>query len=123
MKRIILVTALIFGFTAISISQTSITEKVFRENATIKIDRMQDIIGFDELKSRQLKELELVFLLDVQKAETCFLCSTKRRVEKLIATREERLKEILDHEEYLKFHSVENDLINENNRLWLESEN
>lgn len=123
MKKIILVISLIIGFTSVSVSQTPITEMIFQESVALKVNKIQSLIGFDDQKSQKIKEVELNFLLDVQKAETCFLCNTTRKINKLKATREKKLQEILDRDEYVKYHSIENDLINENNRLWLDSEN
>ncbi len=123
MKKIILVISFIIGFAAISASQTPITEIIFQESVARKVNKIQNLIGFDDQKSQKLKEVELNFLIDVQKAETCFLCNTTRRINKYKAEREKKLQEILDRDEYIKYHSIENDLINENNRLWLDSEN
>jgi hypothetical protein len=80
---------------------------------------MQKSIGFDNQKANQLKELELNFLLDVQKAETCFLCNSKKKIEKLKKRRDTELQSILSRDEYNKYQTIENNLLNENNRLWL----
>ncbi|MCE5180024.1 MAG: hypothetical protein LLF81_12880 [Porphyromonadaceae bacterium] len=120
MKRNTLLITMILAFITPSFSQTSITEKVFQESVENKVEEMQQLIGFDDQKAQELKEMELRFLLDIQKAETCFLCNSKKRIKKLQHIREARLQQILPRDQYVKYSSLENDLINKNNRLWLE---
>ena len=119
MKKFILLSTFIFVIIASAMTQSSITENVFRESVNRKVLRMQQSIGFDEQKAEQLKVLELNYLLDVQKAETCFLCNSKKKIEKLKNKRDEDLQRVLSRDEYIKYLSIENNLINENNRLWL----
>lgn len=119
MKRFLLLSTLLIVFISSSMAQSSITENVFRDSVNHKVLRIQKSIGFDDQKAEQLKELELNFLLDVQKAETCFLCNSKRRIEKLKVRRDEELQRILSRDEFIKYQSIENNLLNENNRLWL----
>jgi len=119
MKRFILLSTLLIAFIASSPAQSSITENVFRDSVSHKVLRMQKSIGFDEQKAEQLKVLELNYLLDVQKAETCFLCNSKKKIEKLNNKRVEELQRILSRDEFIKYQSIENNLLNENNRLWL----
>jgi len=121
MKRIILLLFAFVAFTAVSFAQeTGIIADVLRKCAEQKVASMQELINFDNDKAKLLKQMELQFLLDVQKAETCFLCNSKRKIEKLQSTRENELQKILSRDEYIKYHSLENDLLNENNRLWLQ---
>lgn len=119
MKKFILLSTFIFVIIASAMTQSSITENVFRESVNRKVLRMQQSIGFDEQKAERLKVLELNYLLDVQKAETCFLCNSKKKIEKLKNKRDEDLQRVLSRDEYIKYLSIENNLINENNRLWL----
>lgn len=119
MKKLILLSTFIFVIIASAMTQSSITENVFRESVNRKVLRMQQSIGFDEQKAERLKVLELNYLLDVQKAETCFLCNSKKKIEKLKNKRDEDLQRVLSRDEYIKYLSIENNLINENNRLWL----
>jgi len=119
MKKFIILSTFIFVIIASAMTQSSITENVFRESVNRKVLRMQQSIGFDEQKAERLKVLELNYLLDVQKAETCFLCNSKKKIEKLKNKRDEDLQRVLSRDEYIKYLSIENNLINENNRLWL----
>mgnify|MGYP006924659027 CR=1 FL=1 len=119
MKKFIILSTFIFVIIASAMTQSSITENVFRESVNRKVLRMQQSIGFDEQKAEQLKVLELNYLLDVQKAETCFLCNSKKKIEKLKNKRDEDFQRVLSRDEYIKYLSIENNLINENNRLWL----
>ena len=119
MKKFILLSTFIFVIIASAMTQSSITENVFRESVNRKVLRMQQSIGFDEQKAERLKVLELNYLLDVQKAETGFLCNSKKKIEKLKNKRDEDLQRVLSRDEYIKYLSIENNLINENNRLWL----
>ena len=119
MKKFIILSTFIFVIIASAMTQSSITENVFRESVNRKVLRMQQSIGFDEQKAERLKVLELNYLLDVQKAETCFLCNSKKKIEKLKNKRDEDFQRVLSRDEYIKYLSIENNLINENNRLWL----
>ena|SRR5690554_4489398 len=121
MKKIILTSIFIFtALVLLSAQEKGIIAEVLRNSVECKVDSMQELIGFDDEKADQLKEVEIKYLLDVQKAETCFLCNTKRRIKKLQSAREERLQEILPRDQFIKYHSIENELFNEDNRLWLQ---
>lgn len=120
MKKITLILLTIFAvIITMPAQEKGIIEEVLHNSVEQKVDKMQKLIDFDDEKALQLKEMELKYLLDVQKAETCFLCNTSRRVKKLKAIRVENLQKILDRNQYLKYLSIENDLLNENNRLIL----
>ena len=120
MKKIIITLGILFAAVAISTAQEKgIIAEVLRNSVELKVDSMQEIIGFDDEIALELKELELKYLLDVQKAETCFLCNTSRRIKKLQSAREEKLQDILPRDQYMKYHAIENNLLNEDNQLWL----
>ena len=120
MKKIILTLGILFAAIAISTAQEKgIIAEVLRNSVEQKVDSMQKLIGFEYEIALELKELELKYLFDVQKAETCFLCNTSRRIKKLQSAREDKLQEILPRDQYIKFHSIENNLLNEDNQLWL----
>ena len=74
---------------------------------------MQTLIGFDDDQANQLKELELNFLLDVNDAENCFWCRTRKRIEKLNKRRDKDLQIILTREQYIKYNAIDNNLIKE----------
>ena len=120
MKKIIITLGILFAAVAISTAQEKgIIADVLRNSIEHKVESMQKLIGFDDEIALELKELELKYLLDVQKAETCFLCNTSRRIKKLQSAREDKLQEILPRDQYIKYHSIENNLLNEDNQLWL----
>ena len=120
MKKIIITLGILFAAVAISTAQEKgIIADVLRNSVEQKVDSMQEIIGFEDEVALSLKEIELEYLLDVQKAETCFLCNTSRRIKKLQSAREDKLQEILPRDQYIKYHSIENNLLNEDNQLWL----
>jgi uncharacterized protein (DUF342 family) len=120
MKKIILTLGILFAVVAISNAQEKgIIADVLRNNVEQKVDSMQILIGFEDEIARKLKELELKYLFDVQKAETCLLCNTKKKIKKLQSAREESLQKILPRDQYVKYHSIENNLLNEDNQLWL----
>ena len=118
-KTTFVITALLFFVvSAWAQQEEGIINSVLKKSAEDKVAKMQELIGFDESKAKQL--LEFKFLLDVQKAENCCLCNKKKRIEKLQAQRELDLQEMLPRDQYIKYHSTENNLLNENNRLWLQ---
>ena len=111
MKKNILLVATLFVIILHASGQNSIIKGVFEQFVEDKIERMQKLIKFDDEQAEQLKELELNYLLDVNKSEHNFWCRTKKRVKKLNKKREENLKLILTREQYIKYNAIDNDLI------------
>lgn len=122
MKKILVLSILLLTIIGLSAQQSSIIEKVLANSVEEKITSMQELIGFDDAQAQQLRETELNFLLEVNKAEHCFLCKKQKRIEKLKEKRDTELQKILERDQYIKYQSLENDLLNRNNRLWLENE-
>lgn len=120
MKKVLLFFSMIFAIIAPLFSQNTITEKVFWNSVDTKIVKMQQYVGFNDEQSMQLKKLEYEYLVAVQKAENCFLCNKKKRIEKLQSYRDTSLQKILSREQYVKYEAIENDLLNKNNRIWLQ---
>lgn len=113
MKKIIFL-AIIFSSVCIGMqaqSQLSFIDKVLKKTAEDKVFQMQELIGFDDTKAKQLTELEFKFLLEVNKAENCFLCNKKKRIDKLMQNRDADLQKILSRDEYIKYDAVENERI------------
>lgn len=120
MKKLGLLLTAFVAFVAIASAQkTGIIAGVLKKSAEEKVTRMQEMIGFDDNKARQLNELEFTFLLDVQKAESCCLCNRKKRIEKLKKKRDQELQQILSRDEYIKYDAVENERIKKH-PLWAE---
>lgn len=121
MNNIIIILGVLFLTTVANSTaqEKGIIEQVLRNSVEQKVNSMQKLIGFEDEKAKQLKEIELKYLLDVQKAETCFLCRTSKRIKKLQSAREEKLQDILPRDQYMKYHAIENNLLNEDNQLWL----
>ena len=111
MKRNTLLITMILAFITPSFSQTSITEKVFQESVENKVEEMQQLIGFDNQTAQQIREIELIFLLEVNKAEHCLLCRKQKRIEKLKKSRDEQLQKILPRDQYIKYDAIENERI------------
>ncbi len=120
MRKITLIILILATAAITSAQDNGIIKGILSESVDQKVSSMQKLIGFDDDKAQQLKDMELKYLLDVQKAETCFLCSTKRRIRKLQSAREDKLQHILPRDQYIKYHSIENELLNEDNRIWLQ---
>lgn len=111
MKRNILLITMILAFTTTSNSQTSITESVFQESVKNKVENMQQLIGFDNQTAQQIRDIELIFLLEVNKAEHCLLCRKQKRIEKLKKSRDEQLQKILPRDQYIKYDAIDNERI------------
>ncbi|MGB4438598.1 MAG: hypothetical protein WBJ13_05085 [Sedimentibacter sp.] len=97
--------------------QPSIIESVLTKSVEEKITYMQELIGFDDGKAQQLKQIELSYLLDVNKAERCFLCNKNKRIKKLKYKHDMELQKILERDEYIKYEAIENDRIKKH-PLW-----
>ena len=109
-KKLLLFTAL-FAFVLNASAQQSIVKNAFEQFVKDKVERMQQLINFDDDQTVQLKNLELNFLLDVNSADNSFWCNTKKRVKKLEKKRDEELQQTLTREQYLKYDAVDNDRI------------
>ncbi len=111
-KKVTCLAFLLCAFAAAAFSQKqSLIHEILKESVESKVDKAQDLIGFDDHKALLLKELELRFLLDVNKAEHCVLCHKSKRIAKLSQKREEKLQEILTREQYIKYDIWENERI------------
>lgn len=111
MKRNLLLVTAFFALIINASAQDSIIKDVFEQFVEAKIERMQKLIHFDDVQADQLKELEITFLQDVNKAENCILCRKKRRIKKLKNQRDKDLQFILTREQYIKYNVIDNDLI------------
>lgn len=98
--------------------QPSLIENVFVSSVEEKISSMQELIGFDDGQAQQLRKMELNFLLEVNKAENCFLCNKQKRIKKLKQKRDTELQKILQRDQYMKYEAIENNRIKKH-PLWL----
>lgn len=122
MKKILVLGLLLLAVTGLSAQQSSIMEDILVSSVETKVASMQKLIGFDDAQAKELRKMELHFLQEVNKAEHCFLCKKQKRIKKLKQKRDTELQKILERDQYIKYQSLENNLLNKNNRLWLESE-
>ena len=117
-KRTLLLTAL-FAFILTASAQESIIKDVFERFVEDKISSMQKIFDITDSQATQLKELEVNFLVDVNAAENCWWCNSKKRIKKIESKKEQQLKEILSLDQYIKYDALENDKI-KRHPVWLE---
>ena len=112
MKQIFLtiVLALVCN-TAFSAEKSTIIKDILTEHVSQNVEKMQHLINFSDAQREQLQELELIFLLDVQKAENCTCCNSQKKVEKLKVKREQNLQKILTREQFIKYDAIENNRI------------
>ena len=115
----ILIAFIALATVALAQHPTNIINNVLKKSADDKVERMQQLIGFDDAQANQLKTLEYTFLLDVRKAEKCCFCNKKKRVEKLKTKRATDLQKILTREQFIKYDAVENERIKKH-PLWAE---
>lgn len=112
MKKSLVLALLLLTVLAVYAQQSSIIEKVLMNSVEEKITSMQELIGFDDDQAQQLRETELNFLLEVNKAEHCFLCKKQKRIEKLKQERDTVLQQILTREQYIKYDAIPANRIN-----------
>ena len=122
MKKKILFFIALFAFMINGYSQQSIVKDAFVQLVEHKISSIQKVIPITEEQAAKLKETELNFLLEVNSAENCFWCNTKKRVEKLKAIKEEQLKEILSLDQFIKYDALENRKI-QKHPIWMSKDN
>jgi hypothetical protein len=111
MKKSLLIIIFSGVITMLSAQQPSIIEAVLENSAKEKVCTMQELIGFDDEKVEQLRVIETEYLLEVNKAEHCFLCNRRKRIEKLKEKRDTELQAVLDRDQYIKYDAIENDRI------------
>ena len=107
MKKKILLFIALFAFMINGYSQQSIVKDAFVQLVEHKISSIQKVIPITEEQAVKLKDTELNFLLEVNSAENCFWCNSKKRIEKLIKKKEEKLKEILSLDQYIKYDAID----------------
>ncbi|MFA5649790.1 MAG: hypothetical protein WC914_01425 [Proteiniphilum sp.] len=103
MKKSLVLALLLLTMTGISAQQSSIIENVLINSVDEKVNTLQKLIGFDDEQAQQLRETELNFLQEVNKAEHCFLCNKQKRIEKLKQKRDANLQKILERDQYIKY--------------------
>lgn len=111
MKKILVLVLLSLVVMGLSAQQVSIIEDILANSVEEKVTSMQELIGFDDAQAQQLREMELNFLLEANKAENCFLCNKQKRIEKLKQKRNTELQKILERDQYIKYDAIENDRI------------
>lgn len=111
MKKKLFLFTVLFAFILNVSAQQSIIKDVFEKFVEDKISSMQEVIDITDEQAEQLKEVELKYLLDVNSAENCWLRNTKKRVRKLDAKKEEKLKEILSSTQFIKYDALVNNKI------------
>lgn len=119
MKKKILLFTTLFAFILNASAQESIIRDVFEKFVEDKITSMQEVIDITDEQAEKLKKVELNYLLDVNSAENCWLRSTKKRVKKLDAKKQEKLKEILSLDQFIKYDALVNKKIKKH-PIWLE---
>lgn len=90
------------------IEEVSMIQEVLIRSVEEKIASMQTQVGFDDDQARQLRTVEIDFLLGVNKTEHCWLCCKQKRIKKLRQKREEELQKILLRDQYVKYDALEN---------------
>lgn len=109
MKKILLLTSLfLVSVMAMPAEKTTIIKDILNEYAIQKVEYLQGLIKFSDAQAKQLKEIELDFLLDVQKAENSFLCNKQKNIEKLKKEKYQAIEKILSRDEYIKYKAVDN---------------
>lgn len=111
MKTIFTLSLVLLTIFGLSAQQPSIIEDVLKNSVEEKVSSMQVLIGFDDDQAQQLRKMELHFLLDVNKAEHCFLCNKQKRIEKLKQKRDTELQKILKRDQYIKYEAIENERV------------
>ena len=112
MKKILFATIFLFCcLYMLSAQKPALIKDILEEHVALKVDKMQQLIKFGEEQRAQLQKLELNFLLDVQKAETCACCNVQKKVEKLKIKREQDLQKILTRDQFIKYDAIENNRI------------
>lgn len=111
MKQNLLFTVLWAMMLSLSAQQPSVIRNVLEKSVEEKIASMQELIGFNDEQAQKLRDMELNFLSEVNKAEHCFMCNRKKRVEKLKKERDKALQTILERDQYIKYDAIENERI------------
>lgn len=114
MKRILLLSAAFFFCFAMGKSEKStVVYDILSNHVIRKVEKMQELIKFTDAQATQLKDLELDYLLKVQKAENCRCCNAGKKVEKLSIKRDKNLQNILTRDQFIKYDAIERDKIKE----------
>lgn len=110
MKKFVLSLTVLFslcGISTLSAQKSTIIQDILVQTAIEKVTEIQKIIKFTDEDAQKLIKIEFQFLLDVEKAENCFLCNSNKRTEKLERKRQEAIEKILSRDQYLKYNAIE----------------
>ncbi len=107
----VLIVFLMLTIVSLSAQSENEIEKALKLSVEYKVERMKGIIKFSDSKSERIKSIELDYLLDVYKAEKCFMCNKSKRIKRLKTDRDEKLQDVLERDEYIKYNSLEYGLI------------
>ncbi|NLO70916.1 MAG: hypothetical protein GX102_08295 [Porphyromonadaceae bacterium] len=112
MKRILLLSTLfLICFVSVKSEKSAIIQNILKDHVAQQVEKRQNLIKFTNAQAIELKDLELKYLLNVQRAENCRCCNTKKRVAKLRAKRDEDLQKILTREQYIKYDAIDRNTI------------
>lgn len=103
--------------TAIPAEKPSVIKGILSEYVIQKVEYMQELVKFDAIHTKRLQQIELAYLLKVQKVENCFLCNKAKKIEKLKAKKYKAIEEILSPNEFIKYKALDNNEI-EKHPLW-----
>ena len=103
MKKSLISALFLLMIMGVFAQQPSIIENILVTSVEEKVASMQELIGFNDEQAQELREMELNFLQEVNKAEHCFLCNKQKRIEKLKQKRDANLQKILERDQYIKY--------------------
>ncbi len=105
MKRIIILSFAFFLFSLAIFAQSSIQilHKALLDGVEAKVTALQEQIKFTDEQTALIKDIEISYLIDVQKIDKCFLCNKKKKMEKLVRHREEQLQKIMTPGQYIRY--------------------
>lgn len=108
MKKSVFLTILILFSTHFLFSQeVKIIESILIEHVDLKVEKVQKNLQLSDFEVREIKKIELECLQKIQKLESRKRCNLQKRTQKLVIERDERLKKILSHENFLKYLIIE----------------
>ncbi|MDR0422656.1 MAG: hypothetical protein LBH72_06560 [Proteiniphilum sp.] len=111
-KNILILTLLLLSaVTSLTAQRPSVIENVLTRSVDEKVSSLQKLTGFSDAQAEQLRKTELNFLLDVNRAEHCFLCCRQKRIGKLKRKRDTELQKILERDQYIRYEAINNERI------------
>ena len=108
MKKVDILSILMLFSTGMSFATKPATIKnILSDYVVQKVEYSQNLIHFSDLQAKQLNDLELNYLLEINRLENCKCHNSDKQLTKLNEKRDSNLRKILNQIEYNQYKAID----------------